>query len=267
MKDEIYTNPETILKLNQFIQHDRITFNYHMRHIELAKQYAIILSKKLDLEVDESKISYIALAHDMFKEHGLHKKNDGKISWYNHNIPQDLNRYIRLNLDILEKFKLSDFFNTDIQLHPLAAGLFLHTEFNINDPEILYPIFFHSCPIMEVYEKLEHNTKNLVDVMILADKLSSNYIRINERRQPVRIDLDKLVFGDNGNEFNYSLGLFAARLISQGKSPGKQSSIATEYYYNRLKAINPLISKNNGIKMLGGNKLWPKRKSQVLEMQ
>ena len=267
MQNEFLTHPNTLLELNTFIQQNRITFNYHMQHIQLARKYALILIEKLNAEIDPNKMSVITLAHDLFKEHGLQKKKDGTISWNDHNIPQDLNRYVRMNLDVLDEFGLTDYFNTDIQLHALAAGIFLKTELGISDPEILYPIFFHSCPIIPVYLDLNPTIKEAVDIMILADKLSSNYLRINKRRHLVRIDLDKVVFGENGKEFNYTLGLYIARLIAQGKNPDKQSIKATEYYYKRLQEINPLISKNDGIKMLGGNKLWQRRESQVLKTQ
>ena len=267
MQNEFDIQSSMLLELNEFIQKDRITFNYHMHHIKLARKYALLLNEKLGAGIDPLKISYITLAHDLFKEHGLHKKKDGKVAWMSHNIPQDLNRYVRMNLDVLDEFNLCDFFNTDIQLHALAAGIFLRIELGITDPEILYPVFFHSCPIISVYEKLDPKIQDVVDIMMLADKLSSNYLRINERKHLVRIDLDKVVFGERGREFNYTLGLYIARLISQGKSPDKQSILTTEYYYKRLRNMNPLVTKNDGIKMLGGNKLWPKRKSQAWRTQ
>lgn len=265
MKNEFLLNPDKLLEMNEFIQQKRITFDYHMNHIQLAKEYALILIEKINADIDPDKMIFITLAHDLFKEHGLRKKEDGNISYDGHNIPQDLNRYVRMNLDVLDEFGLTDYFNTDIQLHALAAGIFLRSEYGISDPEILFPIFFHSCPIIPVYLNLNPTIKEAVDIMMLADKLSSNYLRINKRRHLVRIDLDKVVFGESGKEFNYTLGLYIARLIAQGKTPDNQSIIATEYYYKRLQAINPLISKNNGIKMLGGNKLWPRRESQVLK--
>lgn len=264
--NNFYTNPSTLINLNEFTQRDRITFDYHMHHIKLAQEYALILREKLNANIHVNEMSYVALAHDIFKEHGLHSKRDGKVFWNDINIPQDLNRYVRMNLDVLDNFGLSDFFNTDVQLHALAAGIFLNTEFGINDPKILYPIFFHSCPIMDVYNELDDDIKQIVDIMMLADKLSSNYLRINERRHFVRVDLDKIVFGEDGKEFNYTLGLYIARLIGQGKSPDKQSIATTEHYYKRLQDMNPLIYKNCGLKKLGGNRLWPKRQSQVLKM-
>ena len=72
-------------------------------------------------------------------------------------------------------------------------------------------------------------------------------------------DLDLAVFGESGREFNYTLGLYLARLISQGKSDGEQSKITTEYYYERLCRTNPLIKKRPE---LGGKQQWPKRNQQ-----
>jgi|GEM_PF-2168396 len=268
MREKLYIKLDTILKLNEFIQNSRADFSYHMHHIQAAREYALILREKLGTEITPDKLSFIALSHDLLKEHGLDPSKDGTIVWKDeHNIPQDLNRYVRTNLDILEEWDLADFFNTDIQLHALASGIFLIKEFGIEDPEVIYPIFFHSCPITSVYETLSDRTKELVDIIMLADKLSSNYLRINEKNTGVRVDLDKVVFGESGKEFNYSTGLYVARLISQGKNPDEQSLMTTDLYYKRVQAINPLIRKNTGIKKLGGISLWPKRKSKVLPMQ
>lgn len=267
MKKEFVSQTKMLLNLNNFTQKDRLTLGYHMMHIKFAQKYALLLNRKLGNPIDPMKMSFVALVHDILKEHGLHKIRDGKVSWNDHNIPQDLNRYVRMNLNILDQFNLGDYFNTDVQLHALAAGIFLYKELDIDDPEILYPVFFHSCPIMDVYKDLPQNIKDAVDIMMLADKLSSNNLRINVRNHMVRVDLDKSVFGESGREFNYTLGLYIARLISQGKSPDKQSILTTEYYYNKLCETNPLITKNVTIKSLGGNRLWQKRKSQAWKKQ
>lgn len=77
---------------------------------------------------------------------------------------------------------------------------------------------FHSCPIMSIYSTLNYRTRTMVDIISLSDKLSSNYLRINyKEKNEVSIDLDLAVFGADGKEFNYTLGLLIARLISQGK--------------------------------------------------
>jgi HD superfamily phosphohydrolase YqeK len=261
-------NPQCrmLLELNEFIHCENELFEYHMEHIKLVRRYSLLLAKRLHANVDLKKLEYAALAHDLFKERSLDPSKDGLVLWENHQIPQDLNKYVRSNLPILENFKLDDYFNTDVQLHPLSAGIFLYTEFGIKDPEILYPVMFHSCPIIDVYRDIPYRVRTMVDIMTLADKLSSNYLRINMREHEVRIDLDQAVFGSNGREFNYSLGLFLARLISQGKSKEEQSQISTEYYYKRLVAMNPIISKSYSIKKIGGNTKWPKRKSQAFKI-
>lgn len=247
-----------LLSLNAFIHQGTTLFDYHMNHINTARKYAMIINKKLGGIIDNRKLEYVTLAHDLFKERSL---DESKIfvKWKGHEIPQDTNRYVRLNLNILEEYGLDDYFNTDIQLHPLAAGIFLYKEFGIKDKEILYPVMFHSCPIIPVYETLTPRERLMIDIMVLSDKLSSNYLKINMRNIEVRVDLDQLVFGNNGREFNYTMGLFVARLIGQGKSEEEQSVITTDYYFKRLCESNPFIQDKYSFKDLGGAKLWPKR--------
>lgn len=254
-----------LLELNKFTQAHSSQFDYHMAHIKLAREYATILARKLGYMINERKLMYVAYAHDILKEKGLNKKLPNPVWKNKYEIPQDLNAYVRKNIDTLEKFNLGDYFNTDINLHPLAAGIFLHNNFGIDDPEILYPVMFHSCPIIEVYDTLKPKVRQLTDIIMLADKLSSNYLRINMRKTEVRLDLDLAVFGPNGTEFNYTLGLYLARLIAMGKSKEKQSKITTDYYFKRLQDMNPLINKEFTIKNIGGNKKWPERKSPVLK--
>lgn len=258
-------NPETqmLIDINQFIHKDTKQYEYHMKHLDLVRKYAIIINKKLSLHIDNHKLTYIAYAHDILKERGLNPNIER--SWKNHPIPEDLNRYIRTNLNTLEVFGLEDYFNTDIQQHALAAGIFLYKELEMKDMDILYPVMFHTCPIIPVYKELRPTIRNMVDIILLADKLSSNYLRINMKKSEVKIDLDQLVFGSDGKEFNYSLGLFVARLIGQGNSNERNSIETTEYYLARLRETNPLIgARMDSAKKLGGNKIWPERKSKVL---
>ncbi|MCM1215424.1 MAG: hypothetical protein NC548_13005 [Lachnospiraceae bacterium] len=256
---------EMLMDLNETIQSiNEKKIKYHMEHIQMVRKYLFLLNSKLNLHIEKNKLSYIALAHDLFKERGLDPKRE--LEWRGHKIPQDNTRYVRENLDTLAEYGLDDYFNTDVQYHALAAGIFLRKELGITDPEILYPIFFHSCPIIDIYETLSKKIQNMVDMMILADKLSSNWLRINLNETEVRIDLDKAVFGVNGVEFNYTLGVFLARLIGQGKSTEEQSCIATEFYHKRLCEVNPLICNNVSVKKLGGNQKWQKRSSQASKM-
>lgn len=252
------TESQMLLNMNKYIHKNKPAYyGYHMNHILLTWKYALLIINRLKIKCNKQKMQYACFGHDLFKEHGLDPNI--KIVWESHDIPTDLNWYVRTNLDILELYGLDEYFNTDINLHGLAAGIFIHKEFNIRDKEILYPIFFHSCPIISVYETLSRQIQNMVDVMILADKLSSNYLKINMHNKEVRIDLDQIVFGLNGNEFNYTLGLFLARLIGHNKSQEEQSILSTKYYHKRLCEQNPLIGKQFSIKKLGGNILWPQR--------
>lgn len=238
---------------------------YHMQHIQLVKKYALLLNERTGNELDNNKLSYSALAHDIFKERGL---NPSKIViWNGHEIPQDNTRYVRTHLNRLEELGLDEFFNTDIQYHALAAGIFVGNEFHIKDLEVLYPIFFHSCPIIEIYETLPSRVKKSIDIIMLADKLSSNWLRINMKKTEVRVDLDLAVFGNDGYEFNYTLGLFLARMIGQGNSTEEQSQISTKFYYDRLCKMNPMISKHYSVKRLGGASIWPERNSQAFKMR
>ncbi len=252
-----------LLELNYFIHGNNEMVGYQIEHIKLVRKYAMLLNKKLHAQLSNRKLGYIALAHDLFKERSLDPDAEEDVTWKGHIIPQDTTRYVRTNLEVLEKFGLDEYFNTDMQYHALAAGIFLYNEFGIKDPEILYPVFFHSCQIISVYETLPTRIKRSVDIIMLADKLSSNWLKINMREVPVRIDLDLAVFGQDGLEFNFSLGLFLARVISQGKSTESESKNATKYYFDRLTKMNPLIPKHYSVKKLGGAEIWPKRKSRA----
>lgn len=266
----IYTkDPESkmLIELNELIyQNPNPKYNdYHMEHIKLVRNYALLLNRRLNSNLSSRKLSYIALSHDLLKESGLDVSR--KIKWNGIDIPQDTTRYVRMNLDVLEEYGLDEYFNSSCQYHALSAGIFLRKELGVKDPEILYPVMFHSCPIMPIYETLSYNIRTMVDIIGLSDKLSSNYLRINKRGSEVNLDLDLAVFGPNGNELNYTLGLFMARLISQGSSDEIQSRLATDYYYERLNDMNPMVAKNISTKKLGGKTLWPKRKSRAFKMR
>lgn len=253
---------QTLLELNEFIHGNNEMIAYHMSHIKLVRRYAMLLNRRLDAQLSNQKLSYVALAHDLLKERSLDPSKEGEIIWKDHVIPQDIKKYVRSHLDVLEEFGLDEYFNP-IQYHAAAAGIFLYLEFNIKDPEILYPVFFHSCQIIPVYETLSPRIKNMVDIIMLSDKLSSNWLRINMREVDVRIDLDMAVFGESGKELNYTIGLYFARLIAQGKCNDPQGVAASNYYFRRLASMNPAFSKYNSIKKIGGVGRWPKRNSQA----
>lgn len=266
MNTILKSNEDLLMEINEFIHNDSKKKDYHFKHITLVAKYAKLINQRMGFNLNNKKLSFVALAHDLLKERSLNPKKDGTISWKTHPIPQDLNRYVRMNLDILDKFELGDYFNTDIGLHPLAAGIWLYKELGIKDPEILYPIMFHSCPVISVYKTLPIRIQRMVDIITLADKLSSNYLKINLLEVDVKVDLDQLVFGIYGTELNYTFGLYIARLISAGKSNEAQSNEASDFFFKRLQDVNPFISKEELNKHMGGSKKWPKRKSQAFKI-
>lgn len=257
-------NPELrmLLELNDFI-HDNPEKNndeYHRAHIDLVKQYALILNKRLGFGLSDHKLAYIAYVHDLLKEQGLNELRDRR--FHNIKIPENVTLYVRSNLDTLEKYGMDDYFNSSAQYHALGAAIFLDKELHVTDPEIIYPVMFHSCPIIPVYETLPLNTKRYIDITMLSDKLSSGYLRINWREVPLLYDLEKCVFGETGNELNYTLGLYLARVIGD-KADEEEGKRALDYYGERLTRIMPWI--NTKKIAAGGNKKWPKRKSPLLK--
>lgn len=246
-----------LIKLNRFIQSiDEDRMNYHLRHIKLTRDYALLINRRLGNPVSSKKLSYAALSHDVLKEKTFDPSAPDR-EYNGHIIPSDIIKYVRSNLDTLEIYGMDEYFNSDVNWHPLAGGIFLHKELGVTDPEIIYPVIFHSCPIMAVYETLPYNIRTMVDIIMLADKLSSNYIRINYRESNVAVDLDAVVFGTNGKQFQYDIGLLVARLINETKIEGDQVKITNDHYLNRVLENNPWIK----IGKIGGNKKWPKRKS------
>lgn len=234
-----------------------LNLSYFNSHSETLNSYATIIDKKLEINFDSEKYELISIIHDLFKSDNDLIKYLGI---------DNIIYYVRNNMKTLEEWGLDDYFNSDIQWHPLASMIFLINHYKLKDPEIIWPIVFHSCPIIPIYETLDNKIQNLIDIIILSDKLSSNYIKINTKEKRVYFDLDQIIFGNNGKEFNFSLGLYLARLIAQGKSTNKYSLEATKYYHQRLIDINPTISNTFTLKNLNRIKLWPKRNSQVLKM-
>jgi HD superfamily phosphohydrolase YqeK len=237
---------------------------YYRLHVGVMIEYMHVIASKLNLVLPGSTINIICRSHDILKFATVPEESKRPSHWNNIEIPWDINRYVRMNLDVLEEYMLDEYFNTDVQLHPLAAGIFLHKELGFTKPDILYPVMFHSCPILNVYRELPPHIQRNIDIVVLADKLSSNYLKINYLKTEVRVDLDKLVFGEEGNEFNYTFGLFVARLIGQGNSRRKHTMEMTDHYHKRLMGINPLIPKKYSLRRLGGSMVCPERKSRVL---
>ena len=241
-----------LIELNTLIHSHTRRCERHLRHIKLAAEYASKIADRLSMPINRYKLKYAALAHDLLKEKEFTKETN-QMNKNGVEIPQDLNWYVRTNINVLEEYGLDYYFNTDVQLHALASGIYLHKEIKITDPEIIYPVFFHSCPIIPVYETLNPCIQLIIDIIMLSDKLSSN--KINRDCNKSSFNLEFAVFGKHGNEFNYSLGLLLARLIGQGKSTEKQSIMSTTFYYKQLLKIHPYISE----KTLEEIKIWVRK--------
>ena len=252
----IHSEGSVVNSLNDFIYKGTERYEYHMNHIHLTRSYALLLNKKLRSSVSPKKLEYISLAHDTFKK--VPGDDKSPLVWKGHTLPVDSNIYIRSNMETLETYNMDEHFNS-IENHPVVAAIFIAKELGITDPEIIYPIMFHSCPIISIYKTLSETIQNTIDIIMLADKLSSNYLKINMRETKVRLDLDRLVFGKDKNEFNYSLGLFVARLLGHEDSINYESMISTDHYYMRLTEVNKLIQKKYSLKSFGDYMKWPKR--------
>jgi HD superfamily phosphohydrolase YqeK len=254
---------KALQELNFAIHGECKHWEYHELHAAYVAQYACLVAERLGATVEPDLLRFIAWGHDLMKEHKLDNPKIDRVD--GHEVPHDLNKYVRNNIDVLEEYSLGDYFNSDMQLHAQAAAIFLRKEYGINSPYVFLPIAFHSCPIYDVYMTLPEDLRQIIDIIMLSDKLSSNFLKIN-RHYPARIDLELAVFGPDGKEFNYSLGLVIARIISQGGNPGEQAVKTTEYYYERLINMNPFVPSELKPKLLGVKKIWEPRKSRVLEM-
>ena len=252
-----------ILKLNEEIrrQDDLKSMPYHMRHIRMVKDYAVMMNRKLGEPVQRHKLGLAALAHDLLKEHDRERD----LSIEGMFIPGDNKKYLEDNMNILQEYGLQSYAQ-EPRLHAFAAGVFLHKEYHIEDPAIVFPVLFHSCPIISVYQTLSSEVRTAVDIIMLADKLSSNWLKINFSDKKVRCDLDKMVFGPSRKEFNYELGLYVARLIAMDDEEEEQSDIATAHYYHRLKETNPLIKRKKIQKSLGDKQKWPEKRASTLHV-
>lgn len=236
-----------ILKLNDEMRKGCKWHDTHMQHIKLVKDYATYINKLLGNPVNRHKLGFAALAHDTLKENYKEKTQVIDDIF----IPGSCEEYVRNNIDIITKYVPYEYLWTNLQFHATGGATFLHKELGITDPEIIYPVLFHSLPVIEVYKNLDPKIQTMIDIMVLSDKLSSNWVRINMMDEEVRCDIDRIVFGPDGNEFNYMLGIYVARLIGSSSEPDYVDDACTLYYWHRLHEQNPLIKMNLRKKILG----------------
>lgn len=256
-------NVDVLKDMDAFISKENIWREYHKKHIHLVYEYAKVLNERLGNKLDNNKLQLSAYAHDILKESSLVISKDGTVFYEDINIPQDLRKYIKDNKEITDSFGLPENINNEAMFHGIAISILMKKEFGIDDMNILYPIIFHSCIIVDIYEKLSEETQLYIDAIRLADKLSSNYLKLNAGKK-VRCFIEDMVFGPN-NDFNFTIGVYIARLIG-GTSDNELDKKAIKFEYDRVRKIYPFIDIKKK-KELGEKKLWEKRNSKVLPIE
>jgi len=219
-------------------------FGYHMWHCFVMEKYMNIIADKYDkFKFDKELFPLIAWSHDLLKD------RESKFS-----------TFYQKNTSNRKRFFLSDSMYNSLSTHAYRSAEFLSNyPFNVIDGKILYSVLFHSIPIIEIMEKiLSADTREYVNITMLCDKLSSNYWRITNGIE-TWCDLDKIVFGDNGDELNYNKGLYYTRLLDGMKYKNKYSIQAEEYY-------RKLYDTDINIK-LEEKKIWEKRKNLLFKTQ
>lgn len=250
---------------------------YRSAHMETSAVYAErILAVLIDDAEDKKKnellwkIKCAAIGHDILKDKYFNKDAEDKII-NGYTIPQNLETYIQKNMDVLEKFKMDKYLNTAVQDHAVASGIFIHNNFGIDDEMIIYPIMFHSCPILPVYQILNDNLQKMIDVMVLSDKLSASIVKPQFDKK-VKIDLKSMLYGISGCEFNFTQALLMARLIGHDNSKDAHSNMMVEYYHERALQTNPLIFPEGQLPIVKNGKIKkqtskksnkPKKKKEV----
>jgi len=235
---------KVLIDTNILLHRHEEEFNYHIIHCYLMESYMNLIADKYDkYNFDKSLFPIIAFGHDLLKD------RENKFS-----------TFYQKNTSNRKRFFLSDSMYNSLSTHAYRSAEFLSNyPFNVTEGKILFPILFHSIPIIDVMIKyLSPATREYINLTMLCDKLSSNYWRITNGIK-TWCDLDKIVFGDNGDELNYNKGLYYARLLNGIKYKNKYSIQAEEYY---RKLYDPSVN----IK-LEEKKLWEKRNNQQLKMQ
>ena len=235
-----------------------------MAHLELFKMYAFEINLRLGSPFSQEDLATIAYAHDIFKDdnHRVQYTNNGEDIFVT---KEDiLSRYG----SSIEYFGFKKGEKAALSEHAKCAALFIMNCEEIVDynKDILYPIIFHSLPILRVYRDLTREIQLMIDLTVVADKCSSNYLRI-QQYVPCNFRMDDILFGMDGKEFNFTTALFAARLIgSEGYNDDFNKDINT-FYLHRLNRINPFVINKLNIKDYGRKKIWERKQSILLRKE
>jgi len=200
-----------------------------------------VVSEKIDYKFDKKLFPIIAWSHDLLKD----RENS-------------FSKFYQENKNNIKRFHLTNEMRKALSEHAYRSAEFLSNyPFNITDGKILYSILFHSSPIIEIMNNvLSKDTKEYVNLTILCDKLSSNYLRIINNEETY-FNLVNTLFGENLDEFNYDDGLYLISTFNNIYN-NKYSKEVVEYYKSKSKL---------SITRIEELKLWPRNEKLQLPMQ
>lgn len=232
-----------LINMNIYLHIYEDKFYYHIKHCWLMEKFMnIIASKDTSFNYNRELLPIIAWSHDLLKD------REDKFS-----------KFYKENKNNLKRFHLTEEMYKSISPHGYRAAEFLSNyPFNITDGKILFSVLFHSVPIIDVIENiLTESTRKYVDLTLLCDKLSSNYLRIHEGEK-VLADIGKEVFGDNYDKLDIYRGLYIIRLFAKiiDKKNNEYDKQATEYYRKKWNEKYTIV--------LGEVKEWEKRENPLL---
>ena len=257
-------NSKILKELNEKWYSDLRTHKYHMAHLELFKRYAFEINLRLGHPFQEEDLATIAYAHDLFKD------DNPKVKYTNHgeDILVTKESIQKKYGNSIEYFGFKKKEKSVLSEHAKCAALFVMNCEELSDynKDILYPIIFHSLPILRVYQDLTQEIQLMVDITVVVDKCSSNYLKI-QQYVPCYFRMEDILFGADGKEFNFSAALFAARLIGSEKYSDEVNKDINTFYLNRLNRINPFIMDKIHIKEYGRKKIWERKPSILLRKE
>lgn len=211
-------------------------------HPLMVSSYLYHILVRILGETDEDQLNYyseicekIAWGHDILKqitssitvrEQGkdysviinqypyIHPKSDELFSWVCGTQYGASNEQIqRFKKDLIDAGKGGNY-------HGLNAAGWLY-EYGEDDPYVLIPIMLHQGNVASLYQfikSIDPFMTRLIECTILADKLASNYLKAMLGKNIQRF-LHRVLYGETGNEFNYSQALYTASVMKNGKSP------------------------------------------------
>lgn len=219
------------IKLNKKIHKNSAKYKYHMNHIIRAATYGAEINAKLDFPVERNKLNFALLMHDILK---------GSVSAEYMDDNDKKSDYIKDNYNILNKLNLYQYWKK-MSKHAVAGGIFVYNllkESNNLDgnEDIVRAIMFHSYPIVAVYKNLNKSNRIMIDIVVLADKLSSNWIKINDpSEESPKYYLEEELYGKDKKQIKFDYALVKAREIGMGdpEKAKKQNKKAYLFYKDR----------------------------------